>query len=528
MRKQHARMLGGAASGFAIEQLKRAASGDRAASPARGGGQQQQQPSGGGPPPTGGEEDGNATGGSPTHGEGEGSTEGGGGVPVKGGVSGSERHAAWLKQQQHSVRPRTGIAGVAGTPLGFASSAARDTSPLPQARTARAASPARALSPRLQAMTCRLSLASTEASRRAQEVSREMREQTAYTRSASPRRLQVGGTERAAPARALVGGPLAASHALAEGLSPAEVYMRLASGEGKPPAAAAAAARFGGGRGGGGAGGMSPRGGRGGRAGQSGEAGRGGGGGADEAGGARSEMNVTDAAKAIQRRTRGLLGRKKGMEEKAAYCLQRVLRRWIARRRRAKLIKQSKNRSRLYGGAPPQASLRGKWAEKSVPTLALPVQKYKGGMPSPKGRPPHQRLHEHAGERDGKLKARQQEASEREERAHIATCVFTPSTASSQRKFQDVKPRIDSRWVAPPQRPQSPRGSNGSNRGGGGAPPAAAANARLGVDSARSPSKPPAVQAPFDVSDADEARVRALTGDDEWTTVAATGSAVRP
>ena len=338
----------------------------------------------------------------------------------------------------------------------------------------------------------------TESARRAAEVSRELR--TEMRRHPSPGRSGAGGgSGGGGGARPLLGGPLAASRALAEGLSPAEVYMRLAQGEGLPSSAGGGGSRLSDSSASGSARAL----------------------GSTSARGVRRqplppqpEMNVTDAVCLIQRRTRGILGRKRGMEQKAAYALQRVARRWIARRRRAKLRREAKNRARLYsltsgGSAGQPASLRGRWAEKSTPVSSLPAQRSKAAPPSPRGRPAHQKLYENAEEKTEKMRQLKQEHSERDERAHVATCTFSPAQLTKSQKYKDVKPRIDASWSKPPPRPLSPR--NGNGRGANQAAADEAGNQKAPSNASAGP--PP----PVDVSDAQP-------DDDDWTTVATTAS----
>ena len=503
LRKEHARMLGGAASGFAIEQLKRHGSPAKGAAPpsaaAREGGEggsaaRQDEP---------GVDDDSSAAKALAVAFGEALEGGGGGGGGEAGPasarrdgalqSGSERHAAYLgEQKRQAARLRASASGNVSASKPIAAFG-RSASPAP--RLERPASPARPLSPRMKAMTDRFYSSTTESARRAAEVSRELR--TEVRRNASPSR----------GARPLLGGPLAASRALAEGLSPAEVYMRLAQGEGLPGGS-------GGGGGGGGSGGSR-------------HSNASTGAGAVSARGApkqrlppQPEMNVTDAVCLIQRRTRGVLGRRRGMEQKAAYALQRVARRWIARRRRAKARREAKDRSRLYSGtsgAGHHSALRGRWAEKSAPVSSLPAQRSKAGPPSPRGRPTHQKLYENAEEKQDKMRQLKQEQSEKDDKAHVATCTFSPAQITKSQKYKDVKPRIDASWAKPPPRPLSPRSGNG--RGSK-------------AEHEEEPTKgkvPPSQEGvgpppPVDVSDVQP-------GDDEWTTVATTalhgGSALR-
>lgn len=479
LRKEHAKMLGGAASGYAIEQLKRIA----AQSPSR-----QQSALSASPADfddLGGldaaaaarsaaakeSRDGSK---SPVGGADEATDAGSAAAKAAGGTpSGSERHAAFLEEQKkQAARMRASAsANISGTRRVSAFGRSiretpRSSSPTPKPRP---------LSPRLQAMTERFYSSTTESARRAAEVSSELRSEV--RRQSSPGRRP--------GAQPLVGGPLAASHALAEGLSPAEVYMRLAQGAGLPPGHGPPSAQ-----GGGGTGGVTPR-----RGDASPRARRG----APARPAPQPEMTVTDAVMLIQRRTRGVLGRRKGLEQRAAHALQRVARRWIARRRRAKARRKGENRTRLYAGTngPPQAALRGKWAERSVPVSSLPAQRSKAGPPSPRGRPTHQKLYDNASEQQERLRQIKQEQSERDERAHVTTCTFSPAQLTRSKKYENVKPRIDSSWSKPSTRPLSPRGG------------AAGGKDRKEQQHQQSEAPPP-IETPPDVSD-------------EWTTVASTG-----
>ena len=160
---------------------------------------------------------------------------------------------------------------------------------------------------------------------------------------------------------------------------------------------------------------------------------------------------------------------------------------------------QGENRTRLYAGTngPPQAALRGKWAERSVPVSSLPAQRSKAGPPSPRGRPTHQKLYDNASEQQERLRQIKQEQSERDERAHVTTCTFSPAQLTRSKKYENVKPRIDSSWSKPSTRPLSPRGG------------AAGGKDRKEQQHQQSEAPPP-IETPPDVSD-------------EWTTVASTG-----
>ena len=129
----------------------------------------------------------------------------------------------------------------------------------------------------------------------------------------------------------------------------------------------------------------------------------------------------------------------------------------------------------------------------------------KAGPPSPRGRPAHQKLYENAEEKQDKLRQLKQEHSEKDERAHVATCTFSPAHLTKSLKYKDVKSRIDTSWSKPTPRPLSPRSGN-NVRG-----------AKQGADQeepAKQKGPPPP---PVDVSDAQP-------DDDDWTTVATTAS----
>ena len=374
-------------------------------------------------------------------------------------ASGQERHAAYVAEQhQRQLSPRRRV--------GFGSASARLLPP--SAAPRRAPSPSRPLSPRL--------LRPTASSARACEVAKDLRASAMASAVDAPAGASIGFTSSAArfssssgchfsgPDAAAAGpgsgarpvGPgarakplplnalsaVAAAHALSSGLTPAELYMKLAQ---QPSAAAVeetlallqrdAAA----------SGGASV-----GRAGMRSLDGRARG----------APPTVSEASCTIQTYGRGLVSRRLRQRLRAARALQAIVRGFVARRRHVRARREAQARDaryeRLERLASPRAPLppaaasaqRGKWAERDA-IRKLPVARLRGAPPSPNGRPAHQRLHEHASERDERRKAVLAEQSEREERAR---------QPSSTGRVHNVPSRVDSHWVDPRStRPPSPR-----------------------------------------------------------------------
>ena len=146
-------------------------------------------------------------------------------------------------------------------------------------------------------------------------------------------------------------------------------------------------------------------------------------------------MTPTDGAVLIQSRCRGIAGRVRGRQQFAAIRLQSIVRIFLARRRRYRAQQDGQRSHRLY--QPKHGSLRGKWAESGA-VKSLPAQKQKAAS-DPKNRSVSQRLYDVSGEKAKRRQESQAEASEREERAHVAACTFSPAAMQKLGKYANVR-----------------------------------------------------------------------------------------
>ena len=254
------------------------------------------------------------------------------------------------------------------------------------------------------------------------------------------------------------------------------------------------------------------------------------------------------AASLIQSGYRGMKSRYEARTQKAARGLQKVMRAFLARRRR----KHARNKARLYAQAkdglhfsrrldgglaeaaamaaadaraasraaastpsfvrPGASKAQGKWAEKTPAVLTLPMSKSLAkAPPSPSGRPAHQRLHQQASERSERQRQRQGEAAQREELEHIAACTFSPMTNRKEGKpaFSHVASKVGGAGSRAPhsagRQSQAPRAAS----------PARITDAGLGKE--KEPTQhEPQLQGRHDDADAGGAS-------QSWTTVASTG-----
>lgn len=367
-------------------------------------------------------------------------------------MSGEERYEAFMTESS-----KRGFGSSASTQRGASPAREGGGGGSPPRR---AASPARPLSPRL--------LRTTEATRRNLAEARRMRDESARRREDSRASVPFRGAGyvgrasvcAATPSSSHGPGALAAMHsALTDGLTPAEVYVRVAAQLPNPrhrphyhpddPTVSTASA--------------------------------GGGGRAASGAGVRSvasshpsdvyfstpveapRMRPTDAARLLQAASRGLLVRSRTRYFKAASAVQSASRGFIARRHAAVQLKHARSHNRLAamsrGMSPnnssarssaPQGSMavpgspappRGKWAAAGGPVLALPAQRPKHAAPhaSPRNRPAHDVQRE-------AMEKRKEEASTRQREAFVGV----PS--SSKPQFDQVRSRVDTRWNHPPSR----------------------------------------------------------------------------